>query len=149
MNADLTISPLPTRLAELRMPALMAAGVGWLGIIVGAIFWPNQVWSSYLWAFLICNGISLGSLGLIMLHRLTGGPWGIIVRRPAEAAAMNLPLMAVLFLPIPLLALKWLFPWSHADLVASDAVMQHKAAYLNASWFTIRAAIYFVVWIGL
>ena len=39
-------------------------------------------------------------LAWLMLQYLTGGAWGVVIRRPAEAAARTLPLLAVLFVPI-------------------------------------------------
>ena len=34
-------------------------------------------------------------------------------------------------------------------MVASDPILQHKAVYLNRTFFTLRALVYFAVWIGL
>ncbi len=34
-------------------------------------------------------------------------------------------------------------------MVAADKVLQHKAGYLNAEFFLVRAALYFLIWIGL
>ena len=48
----------------------------------------------------------------LMLQYLTGGAWGVVIRRPAEAAARTLPLMALMFLPI-VIGIPNLYPWSH------------------------------------
>jgi len=40
------------------------------------------------------------SLAIMMLHHLSGGGWGVVLRRIFEAATRVLPLMAVLFLPV-------------------------------------------------
>ena len=56
--------------------------------------------------------------------------------------------MALLFLPIALRACAHLYDWAHADVVAADPILQHKAAYLNVPFFLGRAAFYFAVWIG-
>ena len=37
-----------------------------------------------------------------MIHHLSGGAWGVVIRRPIGAATRTLPLMTVLFLPIVL-----------------------------------------------
>ena len=39
-----------------------------------------------------------------------------------------------------------IYPWTHADLVAHDELLQHKRLYLNTPFFLVRAAIYFAVW---
>ena len=52
-----------------------------------------------------------------MLHRQLGGAWGFLIRRPLEAAAMTLPLMLVLFIPV-LVDLENIYPWvKHSELV--------------------------------
>ena len=51
-----------------------------------------------------------------MLQYLTGGAWGVVIRRPAEAAARTLPLLALMFLPI-VIGIPNLYEWSHADKV--------------------------------
>ena len=61
----------------------------------------------------------------LMLQYLTGGAWGVVIRRPAEAAARTIPLLALLFIPIAI-GIPSLYHWSHPDMVAADPVLQHK-----------------------
>jgi hypothetical protein len=68
----------------------------------------------------------------------------MVGRRIWEAAAKNVLLMAILFVPI-YLKLPVLYPWARPE-AASDPMIQTKAAYLNVSFFLLRAAFYFVVW---
>jgi hypothetical protein len=84
-------------------------------------------------AWIFWSGVSFGSLVILLLHNLTGGAWGVPARPVAEAAAMTLPLMALLFLPT-LFFLGDLFPWAgpHA------ALGPHKHAYLTPAGFGIR-----------
>jgi hypothetical protein len=56
-----------------------------------------------------------------------------------------LPLMVILFVPVAL-GLHDLYHWSHADVVAADELLQKKQAYLNATFFFLRALVYFLVW---
>ena len=131
----------------------MALGVGVLcavGCVIGAVE-PHtraEFFNAYLFAYVFWIGVSLGSLALVMLHNLTGGGWGYLVRRIAQAAAMVMPLMVVLFIPI-LCGMHDLFPWSRSAEVAGDEVLRHRQPYLNVPLFVIRSAIYFVIWIGL
>jgi hypothetical protein len=71
-----------------------------------------------------------------------------MLRRTFEAAARTLPWMAVFFLPI-VFGLRDLYPWTDAAKVAQDAVLKEKVLYLNVPFFLFRAALCFVVWIGL
>jgi hypothetical protein len=141
---------IPRELTALTRPALLAAAVGAGLLIVGFLIPPfhAQVFRAYLFAWLFILGLSTGSLAILMLNHLVPGEWGWLLRRMAEAAAMNLPIVALLFVPV-LLGLGHLFPWADAHAVASDRVLQHKAAYLNKGFFLARAAIYFAVWIAL
>jgi hypothetical protein len=83
-----------------------------------------------------------------MLYHLVSGRWGFVVQRPLEAAARTLPLMALLFVPI-LFGLRDLYPWARPEAVAADHLLQHKQPYLNVTFFTVRTALYFTLWIGL
>jgi hypothetical protein len=42
--------------------------------------------------------------------------------------------------------MRYLYPWTHADVVARDEVLQAKQLYLNTPFFLVRAAVYFVAW---
>jgi hypothetical protein len=53
-------------------------------------------------AYMLCLGVTLGCLALGMVHQLSGGAWGVVIRRPIGAAARVLPVMTALFLPIAL-----------------------------------------------
>ena len=76
-------------------------------------------------AYMLCLGITLGCLALGMVHQLSGGAWGVVIRRPIGAASRVLPVMTLLFLPIAL-GMSHLYVWTNADLVAHDEVLQHK-----------------------
>ena len=122
--------------------------LGILGVIVlvaGLIGSPAQFYRSYLWAYIFCLGITLGSLAWLMLQHLTGGAWGVVIRRPAEAAARTLPLLTLLFVPL-IFGISSLYPWAHADVVAKDAILKHKQIYLNVPFFLVRAAAIFAGW---
>jgi len=104
-----------------------------------------QFFRSYLVAFLFVTGIAVGSLAILMLQHLSGGAWGLVIRRLLEAATRTLPLLAVLFVPI-VLGIHSLYEWSHTDAVAADPVLRHKSPYLNIPFFIVRAVFYFAVW---
>jgi hypothetical protein len=100
---------------------------------------------AYLVVFLFYLGFALGPLGILGLNYVTGGRWGVVLRRPLEAAASTLPIMVLLFVPI-VFGMHDLYEWTHTDEVAKDVVLSAKAGYLNEHFFFIRAAVYFVVW---
>jgi hypothetical protein len=140
-----TADQLIPELAPRQRQLLMAGGVGLAVSLVGLFFNPAQFLQSYLMAYMFVLGIALGCLALGMVHQLSGGAWGVVIRRPIGAAARTLPLLTLLFLPIAL-GMRHLYVWTDASLVAHDDVLQHKHVYLNVPFFLIRAAIYFAVW---
>ena len=128
-----------------------ALAVGIAGAALSAVGFfvsPFQFYRSYLWSYLFVLGLALGPLAWLLLQYLTGGAWGMVIRRPCEAALRTMPLVALMFLPI-VIGIPNLYPWSHAANVAADPVLQHKHAYLNLPFFLIRAAIYFGGWLFL
>jgi hypothetical protein len=147
---DSTIGPqLQADIRQRRSRAAMIGAAGLLLTILGAFIGPSgQFFRSYLWSYVFCVGLSLGCLSWLMLQYLTGGAWGVVIRRPAEAAARTLPLLLLLFIPIAI-GIPSLYGWSHSDVVAADAVLKHKQIYLNVPFFLIRTAVYFAGWIGL
>jgi hypothetical protein len=130
-----------------------ALPVGIVSLILCAVggFWPAmrpQFFNAYLFAWLFWLGVSLGSLALAMMHYLTGGGWGVLIRPIAMSAARTLPVLFVLFFPI-FLGMHILFPWARPEELALDPILRHLHSYLNPELFFIRYLIYFAVWIGL
>jgi len=138
----------PPSIASLQNKAL---GIGLVGIaasIAGYLSDPRAATESYLLAFIYWIAFPLGSLGLMMVHHLSGGGWGMPVRRIFEAAARTLPFMALLGIPI-LLGMGHIYEWTDAARVAADPILQQKQPYLNVPFFVARYALYFVIWTGL
>lgn len=129
----------------LQQRLLLAGGVGALLSLAGWWSTPTQFFQSYLMGYMLVLGITLGCLALGMVHQLSGGAWGVLIRRPIGAAARVLPILTVLFLPIAL-GMHDLYEWTHADIVAQSEVLRHKQVYLNTPFFLARAAAYFLVW---
>jgi hypothetical protein len=132
----------------LRAPALIAGLIAMAICALGATTagGRDQFFNSYLFAYLFWLGVALGSMSLVFLHHLVGGAWGLAVRRPAEAAAMTLPLLLVMFVPL-FFGVKYLYPWARPDLVAADRILEHQSAYLNLWGVVLRTVGFFAVWI--
>jgi hypothetical protein len=103
---------------------------------------------AYLFGWLFWLEISLGGMALTMLHYLTGGEWGVLIRPITFSAARVMPLLFVLFVPI-FFGLAALFPWARPEVVAHDPILQHLRNYLNPTGFCLRFVLCFVIWCGL
>ena len=141
---EMTYAPPVADLAKPRSRALIVGAVGVALSALAVVVDGGNLFRSWLIAYMVFLGISLGSLALMMIQHLSGGQWGVF-RRIFEASSRTLPLMAVLFVPVAL-GFQQLYPWSHADLVQADEILRHRAPYLNATFFFARAVFYLLAW---
>jgi len=136
----------PESVDRIRQRALVAGVIGLVICILGLIKSPDRFFQSYLLAFIFVLGLTLGSLGLLMLQHLTGGNWGIMIRRPLESATRNLPVVAVLFVPI-FFGMKYLYAaWLNAPPSGEGALSEMQRSYLTPNGFRVRAILYFALW---
>lgn len=136
----------PAELNRLRNIALGVGGLGTLLMIIGALMDRNHFFHGYLVGFIFWTGITVGTLALLMLQHLTGGAWGLVIRRTLEASTRTLPLMLLLFVPIAI-GLRHIYPWTDTAVMNATPALQKKAgSFLNPSFFILRAFIYFAIW---
>lgn len=128
--------------------SLAGGAVGGLGCLAAALLTPRSFYPAWLVSLWFWLGLSLGALAVSMLHHLTGGGWGVPIRRLLESAAAGFLPLAVMATPI-WIGMHWLYPWSDAETVAADALLSRKTDYLNVPFFLLRAGVYFAVWIVL
>ena len=150
-------SDLQAVIGQFKKPALVAGAIGlalWLlgGVLAlahigGETFSLDTFFAAYQVAFLFWFGITGGSLSLLMVHHVTGGGWGFIIRRQLEAATRLIPFMAIAFLPIAITALMGensLFWWAKPSNFDDHILMAGQGRYLNVPFFLVRWVIYFV-----
>jgi len=145
-------APLPSSFdppAALRRAQVPALAVGIAGLVVAALGFfvdAGHFFSAWLTGWVFWMTVALGCLGLSMLHHMSRGAWGLMIRRPLEAGARTLPLLAVLFLPL-VPGLPKLYEWTHAEIVRHEEALAAKASYLNTPFFLGRTVAYLVIWI--
>jgi hypothetical protein len=135
----------PASADQVRQRATILGVVGLVAMLVGAFTNIEQFFRSYLVAFVFWTSVPLGCLGLLMVQHLSGGAWGLVIRRILEAAARTLPVMAVLFLPL-IAGLGHVYEWAHPEVVAADPILLGKEPFLNAPFWIVRSLIYFAIW---
>jgi hypothetical protein len=129
-------------------------------LIVGVVFGivavilafknPDEFYRAYLLGFMAWLGVALGSMAILMIRHLTGGGWGVVIRRILGAAMRTVPLLAALFIPI-ILGIKRLYIWAQPlENIQDKHLREHLAditqTYLTRSGFIWRAVFYFAIW---
>jgi hypothetical protein len=145
----------PVAPPEIDRVSRLALIVGIAGLALSALwafFNVEQFFRSYLLAYVFWIGIVLGCLAILMVQHMSGGAWGLVIRRVLEAATRTFLPMALLFIPLAI-GLKFIYIWANPEAAAGNAVLtrllEHKAPYLNIPFFLGRVVFYFVVWIGM
>lgn len=139
--ADMQNYQAPAELDNVRNIAVGIGGIALVAWIAGVYFSPEQALRSWLLGFIFWGGISIGSLGVLMLQYLTGGAWGVVIRRVMEAAARTLPLVVVMF--IPLIFIGTYHYWT--TWPADDYAIAHRGWYMTQESWILRSAIYFAL----
>ncbi len=99
----------------------------------------------WLLAWLTWSAVPVGSLVLILIHRVTGGRWGEALAPALRPAAALVPLAALAFLGVAL-GLAALYPWAADPGTVKPGVAQ---LYLDPALFDLRAAVTLVGWSAL
>lgn len=123
--------------------AVLVAAAG--AVLLVAMWWlapAGALARGWLVAFAIWSGWPVGSLVLLMIHRLTGGRWGEALAPVLRRGACLVPLAALAFIPVAL-ALALIYPWAADAHAAEPSVLRW---YLNTPAFLLRAAIALVGW---
>ncbi len=152
-TTDQSYATAPQLAETLKRNSTIAAFIGlvFLGLTVSGIFLPGgsleQFLRSYLIGFWLWFGVGAASLLILMTQFLTGGAWGIIIRRQCEAGAKTLYVMCFGFVPL-LVWSKHLYWWT-TPAGTADKVIQAKALYLNYPFLVGRTLIYSAFLMGL
>jgi hypothetical protein len=141
--------------AVLRRPALRAIGTPRIaaGLVVillasGLVLAAGRVGpypsllQGWLLGFAIWSCAPIGSMTLLLVHRLTGGRWGFAAGPVLRPLAVMVPLVAIAFIPV-LAGLTDIYPWA-AD--ASQIKPDIARWYLGPPWFVLRAGIALIGW---
>jgi hypothetical protein len=153
--------------AELGAPAFVDAwkmralivGVVFSLIAAGLAFADhsiNHVLRGWLLGLMLTFGWAVGGLALLMVQYVTGGKWGLLLRRPLEAMSRTLPLVFVYWLVIAV-EVKKLYLWARIGDVSAalksgwiNEVQAHaiefKRPMLNPTAFWITSIVCFAIW---
>ena len=134
-----------TTISEPVVAALLAA------FGVAAFAWAltgghaSLAWSSYLIGVFFALGLGVFGVAWISITTLARGVWPVSMRRLPEAMTAWLVPGGLLTLAVGLGA-HTLYHWSHKEAVAADALLTHKAPFLNMGMFYALVAVSLVLW---
>jgi hypothetical protein len=136
----------PPSLQGIQRRSLTVGVLAAAGSIILAFVETDKFFHAYLLAYMLWLGVTLGAMAFLMIQHLTGGAWGMVIRRQLEAASRTWPLMAALFIPI-IFGRMHIYFWMHPEAIADDKqVVALTHSYLTVPWFIIRAAVFFAIW---
>jgi hypothetical protein len=130
----------PAAAGQWQRRALVIGVLAAILCLVGGSLSLQEFLRGYLMAYVFWTGLSLGCLALLMVQYLSGGLWGLVIRRVLEAATRCLPLMFVLFLPILFLRTR-IYQWMN-----DPALTARNHWYLNQPFWVARWIVYFAIW---
>jgi hypothetical protein len=133
--------------------SVIAAG---LGFADGRGFDIDHVLRGWLLGLMLTFGFAVGGLALLMVQYLSGGKWGLLLRRPLEAMSRTLPLVFVYWVVVAL-SLKKLYLWAAVDDVAAALksgwineaqahAIEFKRPMLNPTAFVVTGLVCFAIW---
>jgi hypothetical protein len=102
-----------------------AIAVG-LGFADGRGFDVDHVLRGWLLGLMLVFGFSVGGLALLMVQYVTGGKWGLLLRRPLEAMSRTLPLVFAYWVVVAF-SLRKLYLWA----AVTDVSAAHKSGWIN------------------
>jgi hypothetical protein len=148
-NVD-PVLPAPLDLSRWRKVPGLLMGVGAVIALIGLFVSPKEFAFSWLLAFMFFLSIGLGGLFLVLVHHLFDAGWSVATRRFCEhIATLLFPWMAILFIPIAVLAPKFLFAWMGADLQTNPdrALLAKRPLFTTAGFYIVSAACFGLWWL--
>jgi hypothetical protein len=144
---DLTAPPVVKTIGQ---RSLIVGAVFGIAAVILALKQPDEFYRAYLLGFMCWLGVSLGSMAILMIRHLTGGGWGMVIRRILGAAMRTQPLFLVLFIPLGL-GMHHLYIWAQPlGQIADKHLREHlediTKTYLTTNGFWIRAYFYILIW---
>jgi hypothetical protein len=91
----------------------IAVLLAFLGQAQDHLGWDHLL-RGWLDGFVMCFGFCYGAMALLFVQHLSGGKWGLIVRRPLEAMTRTWPLVVLMFLPVAVFGADYghLYTWA-------------------------------------
>ena len=157
--------------ADLGAPAFVdgwqkrALTIGLISSVVAAVLAVldrsiDHVLRAWLLGMVVTFGFAVGGLALLMVQYVSGGKWGLLLRRPLEAMSRTLPLIFAYWIVVAF-SLKRLYLWASPAMVddgvkrglispeqleAINHAISFKHPMLNPIAFVLVSVLCFAIW---
>jgi len=119
--------------------------IGITAFTYGFISDSQRTWGNYLLNNFYFLSLAIGATFFLALQSITQSGWSSGFRRVPEAMMMYIPIAGLLLLFL-YFGMHSIYPWTHADVLASNEIIKGKAGFLNIPFFFIRLLLFFSVW---
>jgi hypothetical protein len=126
-------------MTDFHKVALVIVSVGIACLAMGLWIDAKMTLASYLVAWVTVSAIPIGALAVLFTTYLVRGGWTHDLRDLLSSAAITIPILAVLFIPV-LVGMAQVYPW-----VTEGHLPPFKAFYLTPWFFALRSVFYFAV----
>jgi len=124
----------------------VAIFVGLIIFVATVLRNQERAWFSYVTSYFYFVSLALGGLFFAAIQHVTKAGWSVNVRRLSESLTAFLPFAALGGLVLLFGAPK-IYEWLQPAVVAKDPLLQHKAGYLNQTFFIIRMVVFLGAWL--
>ncbi len=127
---------------------------------VGGAEAVDHIYRAWIVGLMLTFGFACGGLTLLMVQYVTGGKWGLLLRRPLEAMSRTLPLVFLYFVGLGFM-LKRLYMWASPALIEEGVkkglitpeqlqtinhAIEWKKPMLNIGSFWVVGLVCFAIW---
>jgi hypothetical protein len=130
----------PAAVGVYRMrAAIMALVFGLLSLVFLAMpMGKEHLLRAYLMGYMTCFNLCGGALALLMVQYVSGGKWGLVLRRPLEAMTRTIWIVILMLVPI-LFLMKHLYQWAAFTTPAATLQGYHDGYLTNEQHLDINS----------
>ena len=129
-----------------RILALVLIAIGVLAIVIGFAKEGPGTWSVLLINNFYFLSLAMGAMFFVAIQYVTDSGWSAMFKRIPEAMTTFVPVAFIVML-IMAAGVRDIYEWAHHGITETDALIAHKAPYLNIPFFYARLALFFGLWI--
>jgi len=130
---------------RLQYAAFVLIAIGAASLAYGLFTQPERAWANLLLNNYYFLSVAVGASFFMAIQYISQSGWATMFKRVPEAMMAFIPYAGVIMLSL-YFGMHYLYHWSHPEALATDALIQHKAPYLNIPFFFVRLILFFIVW---